>query len=176
MGLIAGAPQTRMMLRILGLQFRFMVRTRHGSFQVLAMSRRRATVLLSCVPFVAGQAAGAADYLAMPGKELYGRFCAACHGIEGHGDGPASTSFKIEVPDLTLMADRQGASFSRDLVERIIDGRHIIGAHGTRNMPVWGEEFPRTEIGNPEAERATRTVIDRITDYIVSIQRSLRAP
>ncbi len=42
-----------------------------------------------------------ADYVQMSGKELYRRFCAACHGAEGRGDGPVAGSFKVEVPDLT---------------------------------------------------------------------------
>lgn len=128
---------------------------------------------LSAVLFTAAvsHSAAAADYLAMSGKELYGRFCASCHGIEAHGDGPAAASFKIEVPDLTLMASRQGRAFSPELIERIIDGRHLIGAHGTRDMPVWGEEFTRSEIGNPDAERATRTLITRIADFISAIQK-----
>ena len=38
-------------------------------------------------------------------------------------------------------------------------------------MPVWGEDLSRLEIGDPEAERATRIVIDRLADYLGQLQR-----
>jgi mono/diheme cytochrome c family protein len=119
-----------------------------------------------------GSTAWSADYVAMSGKDLYQHFCASCHGAEGHGDGPAAASFKVEVPDLTLMAHRAGNVYPRERVIRIIDGRYILGAHGSRPMPVWGEELGRLEIGNPDAERATRVVIDRLADYLAQLQKS----
>ncbi|HEV8332732.1 MAG TPA: cytochrome c [Steroidobacteraceae bacterium] len=118
-----------------------------------------------------GSSAWSADYVAMSGKDLYQRFCAACHGAEGRGDGPVAASFKVEVPDLTLIARRAGNTYPRERVVRIIDGRFIIGAHGSRTMPVWGEDFSRIEIGTPDAERATRIVIDRLADYLGELQK-----
>jgi mono/diheme cytochrome c family protein len=118
-----------------------------------------------------GSTAWSADYVAMSGEDLYQRFCAACHGAQGRGDGPVAASFKIEVPDLTLIARRANNAYPRDRVARIIDGRYIIGAHGSRTMPVWGEDLGRVEIGNPEAERATRIVIDRLADYLGQLQK-----
>ncbi len=120
--------------------------------------------------------AHSADYVAMSGKELYERFCAACHGVTGRGDGPVSASFSAEVPDLTLIARRAGGDYPRDRIARIIDGRHIIGAHGSRTMPVWGEDFSRLEIGNPDAERSTRIVIDRLADYVWLLQKPQQSP
>jgi hypothetical protein len=128
---------------------------------------------LACVASVAGAfiaPAARADYLAMSGEELYARLCESCHGATGRGDGPVAHSFNIEVPDLTLIARREGA-FSRDRIEQIIDGRFTILAHGTRTMPVWGEELARTEIGSPDAERATRLMITRLVDHVQSLQR-----
>jgi mono/diheme cytochrome c family protein len=115
--------------------------------------------------------AWSADYVAMSGKDLYQRFCASCHGAEGRGDGPVAASFKVEVPDLTLIARRAGNVYPRERVVRIIDGRHIVGAHGARTMPVWGEDLGRLEVGNPDAERATRVVIDRLADYLGQLQK-----
>lgn len=118
--------------------------------------------------------AARADYLALSGSELFGQFCAACHGTTARGDGPAAKSLQTEVPDLTLIASRQGGKFPADRVERIIDGRYVIGAHGTREMPIWGEGLSRSELGNPDAERATRTIISRLVEYLRSIQRSAK--
>ncbi len=132
----------------------------------------RAFLCVSAVLLTAASVpAVAADYLNISGKELYKRFCASCHGAEAHGDGPVAASFNIKVPDLTLIARQHGGIFSPDLIERIVDGRQIIGAHGTREMPVWGEEFTRSEIGYPEAEQATHTIIARIAEFISTIQQ-----
>lgn len=122
---------------------------------------------------VLADAAHAADYVAMSGKDLYVRFCASCHGTAGRGDGPVAGSFTVEVPDLTLIARRAGGSYLRERIVRIIDGRHVIGAHGSRTMPVWGEDLARLEIGNPDAERVTRTVIERLADYVWLLQKPL---
>lgn len=119
-----------------------------------------------------GDAAQAADYVGMSGKELYERFCSACHGVGGRGDGPVAASLKVEVPDLTLIARRAGGSYPRDRIARIIDGRYIIAAHGSRTMPVWGEDLTRAELGNPDAPRATALVIDRLADYVWLLQKA----
>jgi mono/diheme cytochrome c family protein len=118
-----------------------------------------------------GPPAEAADYAAMSGKDLYRRFCAACHGESGRGDGPVSASLAVETPDLTMMARRHGGKFPRDQIAKIIDGRFIIGAHGSRTMPVWGEELSRLEIGNPDAESSTQAIVERLTDYLRTVQR-----
>lgn len=116
--------------------------------------------------------AGAAEYVAMSGKDLYGRFCASCHGVTGQGDGPVAGSFKQEVPDLTLIARRAQGRYPRDRIEKIIDGRYIVAAHGTRTMPVWGEDLSRLEIGNPDAERSTQLIIQRLADYVWLLQKA----
>jgi mono/diheme cytochrome c family protein len=131
----------------------------------------RAAALLVSAWAMSATAADAADYVAMSGKDLYTRFCASCHGESGLGDGPVSKSLAVEVPNLTLLARRHGGKFPNDDVARIIDGRHIIGAHGSRTMPVWGEDLSRISVGDPNAERATQTIITRLTDYLWKLQR-----
>lgn len=117
------------------------------------------------------QGSWSADYVNMSGQDLYRRFCASCHGIEGRGDGPVAASLRVEVPDLTRAASRAQGDF-RERVVRIIDGRYIIGAHGTRVMPVWGEDLARLEIGNPDAEQSAQLIIGRLADYVSSLQRT----
>jgi mono/diheme cytochrome c family protein len=135
---------------------------------------KTASLAASVVAFALSSALGsawAADLAARSGKELYERYCASCHGLTGQGDGPVAKALKVEVPDLTLFARRHGDYFDRALVERIIDGRHIIGAHGTRTMPVWGEDFSRADPGDPNAEQTTRIAIVRLADYLWQLQR-----
>lgn len=133
---------------------------------------RIAFAILTACCISCAQPAWAADYAAMSGEDLYRRFCASCHGVEGRGDGPVAASLRVEVPDLTLIARRAGGADARERILRIIDGRYIIAAHGTRLMPVWGEDLTRLEIGNPDAERSTQVIIGRLADYVSSLQRT----
>jgi len=133
---------------------------------------RRALAILAICSAGWANAASAADYAAMSGEELYRRFCASCHGMQGRGDGPVAASFRVEVPDLTQTASRMRGADMRDRIVRIIDGRYIVGAHGTRIMPVWGEDLARLEIGNPDAERLSQLIIERLADYVTGLQRT----
>lgn len=113
-----------------------------------------------------------ADDLALPGKQLFAEYCASCHGPQALGNGPVAAFMTVKVPNLTLIAARNDGKFPADKVEQIIDGRAIIGAHGSREMPIWGERFMRKELGNPDAQRATTLLVKRLTEYVQSIQRS----
>jgi hypothetical protein len=72
---------------------------------------------------------------------------------------------------VVLVARRAGGMYPRDTVLRIIDGRHIVGAHGSRTMPVWGEDLSRIEIGSPDQEKAARLVMERLADYVGTLQK-----
>jgi mono/diheme cytochrome c family protein len=131
----------------------------------------KSALIVVSLASLAIQAASAADDVGKSGKQLYEQYCASCHGASGRGDGPVAKALTIETPDLTRLAQRRGAFFDRDLVERVIDGRHVIGAHGSRTMPVWGEDLSLSQLGNPDAERGTRLVIVRLADYVWQLQR-----
>lgn len=133
---------------------------------------QRAFVILAVCCLTLADTAAAADYSSMSGEQLYRRFCASCHGTQGRGDGPVAASFRVEVPDLTQTGTRMHGTDVRERIVRIIDGRYIIGAHGTRIMPVWGEDLARLEIGNPEAERASQIMIGRLADYVTGLQHT----
>jgi len=140
----------------------------------MAITMKRFAWIFSIVGALSAPPLCAADYLSMSGAQLYARFCASCHGINGRGDGPVASSIRVEVPDLTLLARRQGSAFKRERIERVVDGRFLIGAHGTREMPIWGENFSRVEVGDPEAERTTDLIIKKLVDHIEAMQRPAR--
>jgi mono/diheme cytochrome c family protein len=114
-----------------------------------------------------GQVFGESDY---SGGELFDRYCAACHGASGVGDGPVAASLIKQVPDLTRLAERRGGRFPRGEVRDIVDGRSPVLAHGTQQMPVWGREFWVEQGEDIEAERRARSMIDRLIDYLETIQ------
>jgi mono/diheme cytochrome c family protein len=106
------------------------------------------------------------------GMQLYEQLCASCHGAEGKGDGPVAPLIKIGVPDLTRIAYRDGGEFPTEDVRRTIDGRFDRPAHGPRDMPVWGWQlYDEAAVGDSEARASTESMIDRLVQYLRSIQR-----
>ncbi len=75
------------------------------------------------------------------GKTEYQAGCAACHGIDGKGAGPVSSQVKVPPADLTVLAKKNNGVFPFDSVYQVIDGRKVIAAHGTRDMPIWGDRY-----------------------------------
>lgn len=72
------------------------------------------------------------------GKAEYRSNCAACHGIDGKGNGPVSKELKTRPTDLTVLSKKNNGVFPLNAVSKVIDGRESIGSHGTREMPIWG--------------------------------------
>lgn len=103
-------------------------------------------------------------------KAAYMRYCSACHGETGKGDGVVSGFMKPKPTDLTQLAKKAGGKFPLHDVIRVIDGRQTVRAHGDPDMPVWGSLF-QSERGNRDyAEAAARGKILMIAEYLESIQ------
>jgi mono/diheme cytochrome c family protein len=67
--------------------------------------------------------------------------CAGCHGLDGKGNGPFVEFLKAKPKDLTTLSQENQGVFPFRRVYEIIDGRHQIGPHGTKDMPIWGDRF-----------------------------------
>lgn len=72
---------------------------------------------------------------------MFQNYCAVCHGKEGKGNGPAASALTKAPADLTRIAARNGGTFPDVRVKRYIEGLDEVPAHGTRDMPMWGELF-----------------------------------
>ena len=116
------------------------------------------------------------DFSQYSGAELFQRFCASCHGKTAEGDGVVGPVLQIRAPDLTEIAKRHGGQFPDNKIYQIIDGRVPITAHGTRDMPVWGLELWRAQGYDLEAGRKTTLAIEKLVDYLKSIQKPRRTP
>ena len=114
---------------------------------------------------------GAEELSGYNGGQLYQRFCASCHGTHGMGDGPVAPALNVMVPDLTHIKRRHGGEFPTDLVRRIVDGRAVQVPHGTREMPVWGNEFRIAGEGAADAGSKADDLVGRLVDYLRSIQK-----
>ena len=113
----------------------------------------------------------AAEAPDLTGGELYGEFCASCHGTKAHGNGPVAPSLKVKVPDLTHLARRRGGVFPAEEIHQIIDGRRTRDAHGSADMPVWGLEFYGFEGEDAARRQRVAELIDHIVAYLRAIQR-----
>jgi mono/diheme cytochrome c family protein len=104
------------------------------------------------------------------GKREYEASCASCHGSAGKGDGALRQHLVKAPADLTTLVKRNGGVFPTQRVWEAIDGRGStqVGAHGTRDMPIWGNVF-RAEDTQPY-ELHVRTRISALVDYLSRLQ------
>lgn len=81
-----------------------------------------APVLLAlALPTAAQQAQRHDSGEAAKGQIIYSRYCAACHGREGKGDGPVAPGLVRKPVNLRAMASKNGGKFpyEEDAVKRI---------------------------------------------------------
>jgi len=97
------------------------------------------------------------------GQYWYVNYCASCHGKAGKGDGPVAKFLNQAPADLTKLSDANGGTFPSARVYEVIDGTREVGAHGTREMPVWGKAVRY-------APTIVRARIRSIVDYISMLQ------
>lgn len=105
------------------------------------------------------------------GRAHYLRYCAACHGAEGKGDGTVSRSLKLKPVDLTQLQKRNKGVFPSDKIMATIDGRTRIDAHGESKMPVWGEIFEKQATAEKDPSAASAAKVKAIVEYLSTIQR-----
>jgi mono/diheme cytochrome c family protein len=114
--------------------------------------------------------ASATEVVDSTGPENFARYCAACHGNGGKGDGPVASVIAKPIPDLTQIAARNNGKFPRQIIKNAIDGRWQIDAHGTQQMPVWGYEFWINEGAGDFSETQVSRILDGLVDHLESIQ------
>lgn len=123
--------------------------------------------LIALLPLAACIAEDPAD-----GGRAFAENCAACHGADGTGNGPAARALSVTPPDLTGISARNGGSFPRDAVMSKIDGYQIDGAHSGA-MP----EFGAGDLGevvivdNDGLGMPVPLTLLVLTDYVESLQK-----
>ena len=104
----------------------------------------------------------------LEGAKIFQYHCAACHGADGRGHGPASVALKHAAPDLTLISRRNGGKFPYQRVKDLIEGKQPgAPAHGDREMPIWGPIFHEVEADQDWGE----VRLDAITRQVESMQQ-----
>lgn len=102
------------------------------------------------------------------GRQRFLLDCATCHGVDGGGNGPVAGVLKIAPPDLTRIAARNHGSFPYAEVYATIDGRDMPLAHGTRDMPLWGNRYKTALVAHGEKKVHMR--IDALVKYLETLQ------
>jgi len=100
-------------------------------------------------------------------EETFKSYCAACHGKDAKGAGPATVDLKSTPPDLTTLAKRHDGKFPADYVSNVLRNGVKAPAHGSSDMPVWGPLFAAVD-GHDEALVNMR--ISNLVHYLESLQ------
>jgi mono/diheme cytochrome c family protein len=104
---------------------------------------------------------------AQKGDDLYREFCAVCHGADGKGNGPAAEALKTRPSDLTLITRHSNTNKVPAIqIMRVINGDDVVAAHGSKDMPTWGEAFKSISANSVFAEMRVRALVD----YLQRIQ------
>jgi mono/diheme cytochrome c family protein len=104
---------------------------------------------------------------AASGQEMFMNYCAACHGKDGKGDGPAAAALKVPPADLTTLSQRNGGKFPSNHVIAILRGEATLPAHGSKEMPVWGPVF--WEMSHGHAGEVQQRIAN-LTQYVETLQ------
>ncbi len=124
------------------------------------------SVMMAVFVFISTSDAQETNY----GPMLYRQYCASCHGEDGKGHGPMEPYLTVKPSDLTRIAARRQDDFPRDQITRIVAGDEVIATHGTRTMPIWGEQLQSDVIGTVNKSTIARGRIGFLVDYLEALQ------
>ena len=102
----------------------------------------------------------------LAGRDSFQAYCAPCHGVTGHGDGPVAAALRARPADVTTLARQNSGAFPGARVRDFVTGSgRALAAHGTTEMPIWGQMFRAFE-----SDARVRERIGNLVAYIESIQ------
>jgi len=100
------------------------------------------------------------------GNQMFATYCAVCHGADGRGNGPAAGALKTQPTNLTQLAAKNNGNYPQLQVLGTLAAKNI-AAHGSQEMPIWGDLFKR--LGNGDRD-IVHLRLSNLTAYIQSIQ------
>jgi mono/diheme cytochrome c family protein len=106
-----------------------------------------------------------------PGHEAFLQYCAACHGAEARGDGPAASALETRPPDLTRLSQAYGSPLDKHRLVVVVDGRSMPRAHGSSEMPVWGRKLLEAVPPSAGKDAFKRGTLLVILDWIETVQQ-----
>jgi mono/diheme cytochrome c family protein len=106
---------------------------------------------------------------ASSGQEMFNHYCATCHGKEGRGDGAVAPALKKVPTNLASLTARNNGKFPEMEIFHSIMGDGMIAAHGSNDMPVWGEVLKSLD---RDTDSMVRLRVSNLIDYIKSLQKN----
>jgi len=101
------------------------------------------------------------------GKAMYASYCATCHGIDGKGNGPLSSSLKRTPPNLTLLSRKNGGAYPSTRVVAVIGHGTSVSGHDKAGMPVWAPALDTIDQNN---KLDTPLRISNLSKYLETLQ------
>jgi len=102
---------------------------------------------------------------------MYVAYCAVCHGVDGSGAGPATPALKALPTDLTLLSRKNGGVFPWAHVKSVLKFGVETPAHGSPDMPVWGDLMLTLNKTGPSSNVEVQQRIVNLTSYLKQMQR-----
>jgi mono/diheme cytochrome c family protein len=101
------------------------------------------------------------------GKQMFTSYCAPCHGADARGHGPAANALKQPPTDLTGLAKANHGKYPDTHVVSVMRFGTDVNAHGSADMPVWGQIFGKMSKTNPQESDLRTTNLSR---YLETLQ------
>ncbi len=103
------------------------------------------------------------------GQQMYREYCAACHGENAAGGGPAASACVVKPADLTKLATRSGGKFPYARFYAVMQFGSLMAtpAHGSADMPVW---LPLFSSLDPSREAIAQQRMHNLARYIATLQ------
>lgn len=140
------------------------------------MKRYHVAALSACAFGLLAAGALHADSMSL-GEYEYQNSCIACHGSDGKGGGPVAKYLTEALPDLSMLQQTNGGVFPVQRVYEVIEGTLDVRAHGSRDMPVWGNSYRARidpardeDFGPAETDAYVRTRILALIEYLSTLQ------
>jgi mono/diheme cytochrome c family protein len=101
------------------------------------------------------------------GKQMFKQYCAACHGLDAKGHGPARAALRVPAADLTKLAKSHGGEFPYEYVSDVLMFGPGVPAHGSSDMPTWGQIFLYRDDFN---QTVVQKRVKNLCDFLASLQ------
>jgi len=102
---------------------------------------------------------------ATSGSQMYGSYCAPCHGADGRGHGAFASALRTQPTDLTAVAKTNHGVFPDAHIVSVLQFGKELPAHRGTEMPAWGPILGKM---NQPQDRLLR--ICNLSRYLETIQ------
>jgi mono/diheme cytochrome c family protein len=103
------------------------------------------------------------------GKQMFESYCAACHGLDGRGNGPTAGALKVAPANLAQLSKNNKGVYPETRIVAVLKFGTENPAHGSKAMPVWGPTL-RTMDGRQGGDEKQLLRISNLVKYVATLQ------